>query len=450
MKNYPPVNGRFSHIRTSQKASGGISRKPDGVLTAGILSAVLVAVLILGIASSYGAARSEDAKATTNSLTDIRANIGQLKLPVMIAGKPYSIAPGDSPGTYVVRWGNESVIWKTQPWMEPAYASLGPYYYFQWARPGLPFPWEVPVQERTKFSGADFLNRCTVCNLVYAYADNEWDYWLGRVYLPNGQLRSETHGLEFYTTPSLEHGKEFVSPAQLGKILRLYLWEQLSPEEIRGEGGVTTVFRDPNLEPQDTLYLPAVRKVRRLAGAVAKQYFPGTLYRYEDVSYTQALPELDYKVVGFELIKVPDTVRGYGPNDYPEVKRYGGIGEPGVVVEATPKPGLSWWYAKRLLHFGLFTLNMWHSEEYDSQGKQIRVMTRLLMSGSQMHMGTPSGPPAPDWWPLWGAGSVMELNSGFVQDGWILVGGFNAKVNPAIFTEATLYREPMTLGEWLH
>jgi hypothetical protein len=189
--------------------------------------------------------------------------------------------------------------------------------------------------------------------------------------------------------------------------------------------------------------------MRRLAGAVAKQYFPGTLFRYEDVSYTEALPEMNYRVVGFELVNIPEEIRGYGPNDYPEAKRYGGVGEPGVVVEATPKPGVSWWYSKRLLHFGLLTLNMWYDESFDAQGRKIRILTRALMSGSKLHLGGPSGPPAPDYWPLWGAGSVMELNSGFLQDGWILVGGFNAKVNPGVFTEETLSRQPMTLSEWL-
>lgn len=443
-------NGRFLNIRNFGKAPLRISWRRCGVLAAGVSCVVLLAALILGTAGSYGAEGIDGAKESTDSLASIRANMGHPKFPITIAGKPYSIAPGDAPGSYVVRWGTESLTWKVQPWMEPAYAQLGPYYYFQWARPDLPYPWEVPVDNRTKFSGADFLNRCTVCNLIYTYADNEWDYWQGRVYLPDGKLRSETRGLEFYVTPTEAHGKEYVSSSQLGTVLRMYLWEQISPEEIRGEGGVTTVFRDLSLKPQDTLYLPSVRKVRRLAGSVAKQYFPGTLYRYEDVSYTQSLPEIDYKVVGFELINPSEAFRGYGPNDYPNVKRYGGVGEPGVIVEATPKPGVSWWYAKRLLHFGLLTLNMWYSEEYDAQGKKIRVDTRTLMSGSKMHVGSPTGPPAPDWWPLWGAGSVMELNSGFVQDGWILVGGFNAKVSPAIFTEATLYREPMTLDEWLH
>ena len=30
----------------------------------------------------------------------------------MILGKPYTITPGDEPGTFVCKWGDETVVWK--------------------------------------------------------------------------------------------------------------------------------------------------------------------------------------------------------------------------------------------------------------------------------------------------------------------------------------------------
>src|SRR5262249_41374298 len=33
-------------------------------------------------------------------------------LPKTIAGKPYSVSPGKEPGTYIVKWGDSSMIWK--------------------------------------------------------------------------------------------------------------------------------------------------------------------------------------------------------------------------------------------------------------------------------------------------------------------------------------------------
>src|ERR1700683_4864873 len=43
-------------------------------------------------------------------------------VPKAIAGQPYSIKPGDAPGTYAVTWGSQSMVWKPQPWMESNYA----------------------------------------------------------------------------------------------------------------------------------------------------------------------------------------------------------------------------------------------------------------------------------------------------------------------------------------
>jgi hypothetical protein len=202
------------------------------------------------------------------------------------------------------------------------------------------------------------------------------------------------------------------------------------------------------------LYLPTVRRTRRLAGAVAKQYFPGSIYRYEDVSYTGALPQLDYKITGFKLFDPSEKVRGYNSEGYPtNNRRVSGAGDVVAIVEVTPKPGISWWYAKRIEYCGLMSMVMYLSEEYDAAGKQIRYFSHLPMTGANpnVHMGSPTGPAgaAPRWWQLWGNASVVDLEGGFVMDGWIEVGGLNAKTSPSIFTPTTLAAQPLTLVDWL-
>jgi hypothetical protein len=44
---------------------------------------------------------------------------------------------------------------------------------------------------------------------------------------------------------------------------------------------------------------------------------------------------------------------------------------------------------------------------------------------------------------------VVDLEGGFVMDGWIQKGGFNADTSPSIYSETTLAAQPMTLVEWL-
>ena len=139
------------------------------------------------------------------------------------------------------------------------------------------------------------------------------------IHLPDGSIRTSATLLEFYTSFVLGKNKEYLSGerGQRRDRSKEVCMGITSPEELRGEGGVTTVFTDPKLIPEDTLYLPTVRRTRRLAGAVAKQYFPGSIYRYEDVSYSGALPQLDYKVIGFKLFDPSDKLRGYSSEGYP-------------------------------------------------------------------------------------------------------------------------------------
>ncbi|WP_423961330.1 DUF1329 domain-containing protein [Candidatus Binatus sp.] len=376
-------------------------------------------------------------------------------VPKVIAGKPYSVTKGESPGTWVVKWGDQSMLWKTQPWMEEREQKLGPAFLAQWTTPGLPMPFEVPIEKRDKIPATEWNDRSLTYSYYAPYYNNGWDWAPFSVLLPDGSVRTSGFDMEFYVGYANGLGKEYLSDSEIAanNLKRKYLWELVAPEELRGEGGVTTVFMDPTLVPEDTLYLPTVRRTRRLAGAIAKQYFPGTIYRYEDVSYTQALPQLDYKVIGFKLFDPPETLRGFNNQGAPAtVKRVSGAGDVVAIIQVTPKPGVSWWYAKRLEYAGLMGMCMYYSEEFDANGKQIRYFTHLPETGANpnLHMGSPTGPNnAPVWWTDWGVAIIVDLEGGFVQDGYVSVGGFDAKTSPNIFSETTLAAQPMTLVDWL-
>lgn len=371
---------------------------------------------------------------------------------IMVAGKAYRVSPGETPHTWVVRWGNETMLWQPKPWMEDSYKEQGPNILMQWTKPGLPYPWELAIDKRHQMSANEYMDHCSTTMVAAPGNTNEWDNYKVVIYRPDGSVRETGEGLEFDSNFYGGANSEYLPSGAAGKLRELYVWESVGPEEVRGQGGVTTIWEDSARAPQDTLYLPTVQKVRRLAGAVSKQYFPGSLYRYEDVSHSRALPELNYKVVGFELSKPDPKWRGYGPNDLPNVKRLDPQGEVNVVLEITPKPGISWWYSKRYYHCGLFTMTFQWSEEYDEKGQLIRKLTHNVVNGDapQVHMGGPRGPRAPSWMLLWGADFVQDYLGGFIMDGWVVNGGFNAPTSPAIFQEPTLYSQPQTLGVWLN
>ena len=58
------------------------------------------------------------------------------------------------------------MTWTPKPWMEDRYRVTGPAYYAQWTQPGMPAPWDVPIDQRSDLSGDDLVNRC--------YAENEY------------------------------------------------------------------------------------------------------------------------------------------------------------------------------------------------------------------------------------------------------------------------------------
>lgn len=75
-----------------------------------------------------------------------------------------------------------------------------------------------------------------------------------------------------------------------------------SPTNIRGTAFLTFDYIDK--EDDRWLYLPALRKTRRISGSEKGDYFLGTDLTYEDINLGSKISETDYyhKVVGTEII----------------------------------------------------------------------------------------------------------------------------------------------------
>jgi Outer membrane lipoprotein-sorting protein len=366
------------------------------------------------------------------------------EVPKMIAGKPYSIS--GSGGNYTVKWGDETMTWTPKPWMNDPLKQQGPAYYAQWAQPGMEFPFELTMEQREKLPADEIMDRCVAYTYYGPYHKGGADMWNNLVVKPDGSLRETQHFMELWQAYVGGKNQEFLTADERGDVSRKYMWIAEEPQEVRGQSGVTTDYYAREKRPSDTLYLPTVRKVRRLAGSVSKQFFPGTILRYEDVSHVRALPDLDYKIVGHELFKADPSVHGFGPNDYPDVRRSDGGGEVAVVLEITPKPGTSWWYAKRRIYCGMESMAYLYSEESDETGRVIRKVARGNITGDLSTLAT--GGPAPNWYNMWGALFVQDLQSGFKGDMWASNVQFNPKWPTNIFSNETLLREPRGLGFW--
>jgi hypothetical protein len=376
------------------------------------------------------------------------ATVVSAETPKTIAGKPYSVTPGAN-GSYTVKWGDQSMTWQPdKAWYYDDFKKAGPTYYAKWTKPGMPFPFELTMEQREKLGAEELYDRCIAWHYYGSYYPGGADMWNNLVIKPDGSLREKQFFMEHYAAFNTEGGRpgknaQFLTPEERNDVSHKYMWIAVEPQEVRGQSGITTDYYAREKRPSDTLYLPTVRKVRRLAGSVSKQFFPATILRYEDVSHVRALPDLEYKIVGFELYNPdPATNYGMGSNVQPGVTGIDGTGDVAVLIEVTPKPGVSWWYAKRKFWCGLQTLGFLRSEEYDDKGAKQRNFFH------RMRTGLDSTPPAPDWYFYWGALFVVDLKSGFRGDMWASNMDFQPSFPDSIFNNDNLLREPRQLGWW--
>ncbi|WP_299771869.1 outer membrane lipoprotein-sorting protein [uncultured Pseudoteredinibacter sp.] len=71
------------------------------------------------------------------------------------------------------------------------------------------------------------------------------------------------------------------------------------PSRVRGTGFLTYDYASPNRDDDQWLYLPALRKVRRISASDRGDYFLGTDFTYEEIKKEQKIEASDYH---FELL----------------------------------------------------------------------------------------------------------------------------------------------------
>lgn len=78
------------------------------------------------------------------------------------------------------------------------------------------------------------------------------------------------------------------------------------PTRVRGTGFLTFDYSDPAVDDDQWLYLPALRKVRRISASDRGDYFLGTDFTYEEIKKEQKIESTDYR---FEA-KGTETIDG--------------------------------------------------------------------------------------------------------------------------------------------
>lgn len=131
----------------------------------------------------------------------------------------------------------------------------------------------------------------------------------------------------------------------------LELMRFLSPDEIRGAGLLTHEHRGQ--DDEQWFYLPATRKIRRIAGADRRNRFMGTEFLYEDL-------------------------QGYHPEDYTYrmLASESVDGEACHVIEAIPRVEKAdrSAYSREVLWIGARTAALRKAVMYDEDGKKLKEL----------------------------------------------------------------------------
>ena len=82
------------------------------------------------------------------------------------------------------------------------------------------------------------------------------------------------------------------------------------PTNVRGTGFLTFDYADPSIDDDQWLYLPALRKVRRISASDRGDYFLGTDFTYEEIKKEQKVELTDYTfaAAGEEMVDGIRTV----------------------------------------------------------------------------------------------------------------------------------------------
>ena len=147
------------------------------------------------------------------------------------------------------------------------------------------------------------------------------------------------------------------------------MWIAEEPEEVRGQAGVTTDFYAREKRPSDTCTRRRCARSADWRARYRSSSFPAPFCATRTSRTSARCRTWTTRWSGIELFKADPSVHGFGPDDYPDVRRSDGGGEVAVVLEITPKPGTSWWYAKRRIYCGLESMAYLYSEEFDENGR---------------------------------------------------------------------------------
>ena len=390
-------------------------------LTFSLLLVVLVAPLSAVAEPYWKIASFEEKEKIRRGEAEYLPTEEELSTEMMVAGKLWTVKPGEEAGTFDCQWGDEKVVWRPKPWHPADYKKIGPNIFKRWIAPGLPYPWEVPLEKRVDtFKGAEVHDRSYTALYFNEFGESYITDWNIDLMSADGVERNKT--LHEWMI-AYRINQEGLPKGLVGKVRARYMFTFVAPNDFRGLGITTTVYFGEKFN-DEFLYTPAARRVRRLPMAARQDIIPGSIVRWEDFPQNKPFPDIDYTRKGFELYKgVPNNVFGMREGDdriHGEIVNEGidGVCEPSYVLEIVPK-NKGYWYGRQRRVIGILTGSSWWEEAFNWSGEVFRErVNRRSMAYLDPRLQNPYKE-LEAWQMIWGGEHFYEPLSGF-QMSWYM------------------------------
>jgi hypothetical protein len=139
-----------------------------------------------------------------------------------------------------------------------------------------------------------------------------------------------------------------------------------SPTQVKGLCSLSWSYLDPNRDQDIWVWLPSLKRIRKVSQAASDDSFLGSDFTVEDIS-TRRFEDETYKLAKEE------NFTGY-TSDFKKQTYYKDT--PCYVIEATPKRA-GWYYVKRLVWIDKAYGNNIFEEKYDAKGNKFQTIFRL-------------------------------------------------------------------------
>ncbi len=168
---------------------------------------------------------------------------------------------------------------------------------------------------------------------------------------PNGDDRKSTMHMILENKRGKTRERTILSYSKdYGKDTKSIMYFQ-KPADVKGSGFLSWEYNDPSKDDDRWLYLPALKKVRRISGSSKNDYFMGSDFTYDDMG-DRAVDEDNHILLKEETIDEQDC----------------------WLVESTPKDK-SYMYSKVLRWIRKDAVVAIKVEYYDRQGKLMKTLT---------------------------------------------------------------------------